>query len=106
MQCVGERGEEGNREKTRGGILIFTSIKCPLLIELLSLTNQMHIDTEQSPNSWLNRYYLKIYSFDLSIYISIYKDLMCTFRASCYSARLSWALVLSLVSPYVKDKIS
>ena len=32
------------------------------------------------------------------------KDLTCTFRASCYSARLSWALVLTWVSPFVQDK--
>ena len=32
-------------------------------------------------------------------------DLTCTFRTSCYSARLSWALVLTWVSPFVQDKI-
>ena len=40
----------------------------------------------------------------LSVCLFIYKDLMCTFRASCYSARLSWALVLTRVSPFVQDK--
>ena len=33
------------------------------------------------------------------------KDLTCTFRASCYSARLSWALVITWVSPFVQDKV-
>ena len=32
------------------------------------------------------------------------KDLTCTFRVSFYSARLSWALVLTWVSPFVQDK--
>ena len=32
------------------------------------------------------------------------KDLACTFRASCYSARLSWALVSIWVSPVVQNK--
>ena len=32
--------------------------------------------------------------------------LTCIFRASCYSARLSWALVLTWVSPFVHDKKS
>ena len=32
------------------------------------------------------------------------KGLTCTFRASCYSARLSWALLLTYVSPFVRDK--
>ena len=32
------------------------------------------------------------------------KGLACTFRASRYSARLSWALVLTWVSPSVQDK--
>ena len=34
----------------------------------------------------------------------VVKDLTCTFRASCYSARLSWALVLTWVSHFIKDK--
>ena len=34
----------------------------------------------------------------------MYKDLSCTFRASCYSARLSWALVVTWVSPFVQNK--
>ena len=45
-------------------------------------------------------------SIYLSIYLSISKGLTCTFRASCYSARLSWALVLTWVSPFVQDKKS
>ena len=40
----------------------------------------------------------------LSIYLSIYKGLTCTFRARCYSASLLWALVLTWVSPPVQDK--
>ena len=36
--------------------------------------------------------------------ISIYKVITRTFIASCYSARLSWALVLTWVSPFVQDK--
>ena len=32
------------------------------------------------------------------------KGLTCTFRASCYSACLSWALVLTWVSSFVQDK--
>ena len=32
------------------------------------------------------------------------KDLTCTFRASCYSARFSWALVLTWVSHFVNNK--
>ena len=34
--------------------------------------------------------------------LSISKDLTCTFRATCYSARLSWAIVLTWVSPFVR----
>ena len=34
------------------------------------------------------------------IRLSVYKG---TFRASCYSARLSWALVLTWVSPFDLD---
>ena len=29
---------------------------------------------------------------------------MCSFGASCYSARLSWALVLTWVNPFIQDK--
>ena len=32
------------------------------------------------------------------------QGLTCTFRVSCYSTRLSWALVLTWVSPFVPDK--
>ena len=32
------------------------------------------------------------------------KDLTCTIRTSCYSARLSCALILIWVSPFVQDK--
>ena len=32
------------------------------------------------------------------------KGLTCTFRASCYSACLSWALVLTWVIPFIQDK--
>ena len=31
--------------------------------------------------------------------------LTCTFRASCYNARLSWALVLAEISSFVEDRI-
>ena len=64
--------------------------------------------------------YIYIYNFDIEpvvnytvhiylsvclyIYLSIYKGLTCTFRESCYSARLSWALVLTWVSPFVQRK--
>ena len=40
------------------------------------------------------------------IFTVISKDLTCTFRAICHSARLSWMLVLTWVSPFVKDKCS
>ena len=39
-----------------------------------------------------------------SVQKAIYKDLTSTFRASWYSARLSWTLVLTWVSPFVQDK--
>ena len=32
------------------------------------------------------------------------KGLIYTFRACCYSTRLSWALVLTWVSPFIQDK--
>ena len=35
----------------------------------------------------------------------IYKGLACTFRAGCYSTRLSWMLVLTWVSSFVQDKL-
>ena len=31
------------------------------------------------------------------------KGLKCTYRANCYHARLSWALVPTWVSPFVQD---
>ena len=43
--------------------------------------------------------------FPIIIYLSIYKDLTCTFRASCYSARLSWVLVLTWVNFFTETKI-
>ena len=42
--------------------------------------------------------------FQFYRHLSICKGLTCTFRASCYSARLSWALVLTWVSPSSKIK--
>ena len=36
-------------------------------------------------------------------YNNTIKGLTCTFRASCYSVCLSWALVLTWVSPFVQD---
>ena len=36
--------------------------------------------------------------------LEVEQGLTCTFRSSCYSARLSWALVLTWVSPFVQDK--
>ena len=39
----------------------------------------------------------------INIIIIINKGLTCTFRASCCSARLSWELVLTWVSPFVQD---
>ena len=32
------------------------------------------------------------------------KRIMCAFRASCYGTCLSWALVMTCVSPFVQDK--
>ena len=37
-------------------------------------------------------------------YYNYKKDLTCTFRASCYSGHLSWALVLTWVSHFVQDE--
>ena len=39
-----------------------------------------------------------------AINLSINKDLLCIFRTSCYSVRLSWVLVLTWVCPFVQDK--
>ena len=36
--------------------------------------------------------------------LSVYKDLKCTIRASCYSVHLSWVQVLTCVSPFIQAK--
>ena len=58
---------------------------------------ETHTDSNQSRPE-LNR------ASHLCQCLSIYKDLTCIFRASCYSAHLSWVLVLTWISPFVQDK--
>ena len=41
---------------------------------------------------------------DLNPALNTIKGSTCTFRASCYSTYLSWALVLTGVRPFVQDK--
>ena len=41
-----------------------------------------------------------MHCLEISIYISIYTDLTCIFKASCYSARLSWGASSNLGQPF------
>ena len=54
--------------------------------------------------SCLVNYQFCLSCMHITVIYNTIKGLMCTFRASCYSARLSWALVLTWVSPFVQDK--
>ena len=49
---------------------------------------------------------VKLEYFLLQIYIlsNTINGLMCTSRASCYSTRLSWVLVLAWVSPFAEGR--